>query len=69
MNIILNSVKCGYRKSVILKLRKKILKVAILIQIELTFLLIMIEILGLWHFKAQPIVDPNSQLASLPQTY
>ena len=30
-----------------------------LIQIELTFLLIMIEIPGLWHFKAHDVLFAN----------
>ena len=48
-----------YKTIVILKLRRNFLKVGILIQIELTFLLIMIEIPGLWHFKAYALLFLN----------
>ena len=35
------------------------LKGEFLIQIEVTFLLIMIEIPGLWHFKANAVLFPS----------
>ena len=42
-----------------LKLMRNHLKGEFLIQIEVTFLLIMIEIPGLWHFKANAVLFPN----------
>ena len=42
-----------------LKLMRNHLKGEFLIQIEVTFLLIMIEIPGLWHFKANAVLFQN----------
>ena len=42
-----------------LKLMRNHLKGEFLIQIEVTFLLIMIEISGLWHYKANVVFFPN----------
>ena len=41
------------------EIKKTTSHTAILIKIELTFLLIMIEIPGLWHFKAHDVLFPN----------
>ena len=57
-NIKLNAMWL-YKTIVILKSRRNLLKVVILIQIELTFLLIMIEIPGLWHCKAHAVLFSN----------
>ena len=50
-------MKCIYKNT--LKWMRNHLKGEFLIQIEVTFLLIIIEIPGLWHFKANAVLFPN----------